>query len=460
MTDHSSFFARPAPWAPSDLNEATRLSLTSIAASTRAQAVVERLVDLVAAQERSGGRKNQRRAAGLEKLSNALGAVLGGVLRPWSRPTPRWVYHLVGRSAFTGERIGARQFQAAISGLKAANLIEVVPGFSTTDDFDGGDPILRFGRATRFRPTAALLDLVEAHGITPQGIVEDFLDVFPEEPPSVPDPVILRPLKPPRRKGMQKPPVAPLRLDPDDDYVRHFVGEVNSFNKFASNFDVRGCRPPRWYRTFTEDFQHGGRWIAAGNEGNYQRLPQSQRLMITIDGSEVVSLDVSASHLSIMLGLAGLPLPSGDPYALGGLPRAVMKHLVVVTAGKGALPSRWPSDTPPDITETPIEDAAAALVAAYPFMDEPWRLVPFDGDPKRGRRLFVHRLMEIEARAITFAMVLLRHEGILALPVHDELIVRADATEAGRAMLARGYRTAAKIEPLIKETRRADEGSL
>ncbi len=155
-----------------------------------------------------------------------------------------------------------------------------------------------------------------------------------------------------------------------------------------------------------------------------------------------------------MLGLAGQELPSGDPYALGGIPRAVMKHLVVVTAGNGTLPSRWPADTPPEITETLIEDAAAALLAAYPFMAEPWRLIPSDGDPKRARRLFVHSLMGIEARAITFAMLLLQREGILALPVHDELLVRADAAEAGRAMLTRGYRTVAKIEPLIKETRR------
>lgn len=290
MTIHSSAFVRPSPWTPDDLNEAVRLSLTSVAATPRASALVVHVAGLVAARERAGGRKNSRRAAGLKKLSTAVEAVLGGLLRSWGRSKPRWVYHPVGRSEFSGERVAARQFETVIDALKAASLIVVVPGFANSVDFEGNGDLLRYGRATRFCATAALLGIAEAHGLTPASVEEDFLDVFPTEPPSVPDAVILRPLKAPRRKGTPKVPMAPVRLDPSDPVVRHFVGEVNSFNAFAANFDVQGCRPPRWYRTFTEEFLYGGRWIAAGNEGNYQRLPQFQRLKISIDGAPVVSL--------------------------------------------------------------------------------------------------------------------------------------------------------------------------
>jgi hypothetical protein len=455
MTDHTSVFLRPAPWVPSDLFEATRLSLTATASSPRATAAADHIAGLVAAEEQASGRKNIRRAAGQAKLASAVVAILGGLLRPWGRPKPRWTYRPVGRSEFSGESVAARQFQAVITALRSKGLIEVVPGFATPIDFDGTGEFSRFGRATRFRPTADLLTLVEGHGITPQTLGEDFIDTFPKDPPSVPDLVILRPLAVPRRKGSSKPFVASIKLDANDVEVKHFRSEVSSLNNFAARFDVQGCRPPRWYRTFTEDFEHGGRWIAAGNEGNYQRLPQYQRLLITIDGADVVSLDISASHLSIMLGLAGQELPPGDPYDVGGISRHVIKHLAVVTAGKGVLPKRWPQDTAPEVAQVPIEEAGAALVAAYPFMREPWTLLSTEGEAKVAKRLFVHRLMAIEASALSYAMLQLVEKGILALPVHDELIVRSDAAALGREALAKAFRTVAKIDPRIKETKKS-----
>jgi hypothetical protein len=83
--------------------------------------------------------------------------------------------------------------------------------------------------------------------------------------------------------------------------------------------------PPRFKRVLTASRLLGGRWYAVGNEGNYQLLSETERLRITIDGEPIVEADVRASHLSIMHGLLGQPLPEGDPYGFPDVPRSVAK---------------------------------------------------------------------------------------------------------------------------------------
>lgn len=444
-------FVAPTEWTPADLAAAQWLSLTSIVSSPAAVSFVEHLVARVVEHE-AEGRKNRRREDGLAKLRTAVAAVAGGLLRSWGGSTPRWSFHPVDRSSFSGERIPFRQFDVVTKSLVALGFVTYVRGFAEPTDFDGDGQPVRSGLTARFAPTGTLLAVAESYGITPATIREHFTDSFPEEPPEVQHPVILRPLKPPRRKGTARGPVAPLSISDNDPDAQHYRSQVRSFNRFAERFNVNGCRPPRWYRTFTADWLHGGRWIAAGNEGNYQRMPQAQRLRITIDGRPVVSLDVSASHLSLMIGLAKAEMPDGDPYGTVELPRAAVKHLVMVTAGRGSLPSKWPASTPDDIASIPLREATDALVEVYPFLREPWRLLHRDRQDSEAKRLLVHRLMYLEAGAVTHAMEVLSVQKIFAMPVFDELIVPEWAAEQGKAALLRGYRAAVGTEPTVKVT--------
>jgi hypothetical protein len=70
-------------------------------------------------------------------------------------------------------------------------------------------------------------------------------------------------------------------------------------------------------------------------------MSETERLRITIDGEPIVEADARASHLSIMHGLLGLPLPEGDPYEFTDVQRSVAKAWITATLGKGSPVKRW-----------------------------------------------------------------------------------------------------------------------
>jgi len=221
---------------------------------------------------------------------------------------------------------------------------------------------------------------------------------------------------------------------PDDEQAQELAQAVGEANAFAIEHHVRGCVPPRWYRPFVASWLLGGRWTALGRSGVYQRLPKVTRVDITIDGQPTAEVDVSAAHLSIMHGLLGLPLPEGDLYAIPGLPRS--KEWVTATLGKGGpVAKKWPRgavEDQPELAGFSAAEVGAAIMARYPWLSAPAEAV---ARPARLRelehiapvkRLLTHRLMAIEADALTGAMVFLRGRGVLALPIHDALLVAAD----------------------------------
>ncbi len=171
------------------------------------------------------------------------------------------------------------------------------------------------------------------HGLTPATLAEDFGDAYPTKPPTIPEPIQAFALKKPRRS--EKTPLMIRRGDPEAARIRE---EVESYNDWIAQHEITGCLPPRLKRVFTASWPLGGRWYAVGNEGVYQRMSEAERLRITINGEPVVEADVRASHLSIMHGLLGLPLPEGDPYEFTDVARSVAKAWITATLGKGSQP--------------------------------------------------------------------------------------------------------------------------
>ncbi len=68
------------------------------------------------------------------------------------------------------------------------------------------------------------------------------------------------------------------------------------------------------YRSFNEgSWEHGGRFYG----GWWINLPREYRPHITINGEPTRELDYSAFHISMIYGLEGQPMPSGDLYDIG-----------------------------------------------------------------------------------------------------------------------------------------------
>jgi hypothetical protein len=234
---------------------------------------------------------------------------------------------------------------------------------------------------------------------------------------------------------------------PIDTVARRLAEQVSQFNAAAAHCEVRGCLPPRFRRVFTGDWLLGGRWYACGSDGVYQQLTERERLGITIDGEAVAEVDAQASHLSIMHGLMGLPLANGYPYAIDGVPRSVAKRWIVATLGKGYSVTRWADRTPAGIAATDARAVGEAVLRRYAFLTSPWIIATHLSAFGPARALVTHRLMSVEAEALTAAMMSLAERGILALPMHDGLIVKGSAIDAAREAMAGAFQSVAVVQP-------------
>jgi hypothetical protein len=428
---------RPGSWqeAPAiltteQLQDANWLPLSALSASPGAIALIADLVPSVAVHEStSGDRRTGRRQAGVKKLQAAVGAIVGGLLRRWGRDQPQAVFRTRKAEDFTGSPVGVRQFTAAMDGLFALGFVTQSKSIRYLFvDWGGGQTVYN-GKAPRHWPSATLLSLAVHHGVTPATIATDFGDVIPTKPPIVLKPVQLFALK--QRRQRDKLPLPLSKLGSDGHRIRQGIDEANTF---AAEHEVRGCLPPRWYRVFVECLMLGGRWQAAGREGVYQVMREADRVSkITIDGEAVAEFDVKASHLSIMHGLLRLPLPEGDPYDIPDIPRSVVKAWITATLGKGSPVRSWAKKAikrDPELGNHDAKHVGQLIGHRYPFMRDPARAVSgaagLDRLERIGppERLLTHRLMAIEAAAMTGAIEYLRtSRGVLALPVHDSLIV-------------------------------------
>lgn len=89
---------------------------------------------------------------------------------------------------------------------------------------------------------------------------------------------------------------------------------MEAFDEHIDKYAIRinGVLIPEkfFYRTFIQDFYHGGRLSCH----EIQNKPKNERLTITIDQSSTVSLDFWAMHFCIAAELAGWEMKDHDPY--------------------------------------------------------------------------------------------------------------------------------------------------
>jgi hypothetical protein len=433
------------------LSTAAQLLLDRPPASPAAQALVAALDQHVEDHEK-GTRIRQRSEAMRQKRADGLGRIVGSLLREWCRQPARPVWHLMKTKLFTGGPVPYRQFTGIMDSLQALQLVRSATGKSVPPiDWDEGVRSWEPGLATRYWPAPALLDLAAAHGVTPSTVGEDFPRRVEVTAKAVEPSQLVKLTSFKTYKGSK----APLRFKTDDPEVVRIQEEVEEANAFATECSVHGCAPPRWYRVFTADWRLGGRWIATGAEGNYQQMAEEDRLAITINGEPAAEVDVSASHLSIMHGLLGLQLPEGDLYDVPGIPRDVVKAWITATLGKGSSVKKWGGNAAARTGGYNAQEVGRAICASYPFLQAPARAVEAAvgldqlrhlGTPEK---LLTHRLMNIEADAMTKAMhAFTGWEGprtYLALPLHDSLIVPAKAAKTAASCIRLSFDHVARV---------------
>jgi hypothetical protein len=165
--------------------------------------------------------------------------------------------------------------------------------------------------------------------------------------------------------------------------------------------------------------------------GRYYSLPQgdlyehmeggktTRQRLIKIDGEPAVEVDISASHLTILHGLLGVPCDGeGDPYGLLGHDRETVKAWLLLALGSSGASHGG----------NRFLAVKKAGLARYPFLaDLPTLGIgPLD--------LHYH-----EAEILGLAMEDLMERGIGFLPIHDALMVAERNAGGAVDAIKRGF---------------------
>ena len=207
----------------------------------------------------------------------------------------------------------------------------------------------------------------------------------------------------------------------DDEATLALRQQMTSINDWLDTADITCSHPQvdpahrRLRRIFNNsNFAQGGRLYG----GFWQAMPSDERQEhILIEGDCCVELDYGQMSLAILYGLTGTKPPEGDLYDLSaeGIPtdyRKGIKTVIQALINSSKVPTKMPKGVrkliPSRYTIKDILEAVARKhPAIYPQMTS-----------GIGMQLF-----RKESDILVDVLETLRSEGIVALPVHDAVIV-------------------------------------
>lgn len=226
----------------------------------------------------------------------------------------------------------------------------------------------------------------------------------------------------------------------DTDETRRYRREVERINQALATADLRyegghpdvapRCRTlrrifniPQWMPEDTVCFDYGGRLY----HGWWVNLDKERRDFIRIDGEPIADLDFQGMFAQLAYIRAGEPMPPGDPYALPGYEgcrEGVKKTFNAMLSRKGPLtrlPRGTRSSLPPDCSGKKLR---ADIRAHHPKLRSVF---------ETGAGL---QLMFRESQIMIAILLRLIDLGIVALPMHDGLMVAQ--SKAATAMKVMG----------------------
>lgn len=160
--------------------------------------------------------------------------------------------------------------------------------------------------------------------------------------------------------------------------------------------------------------------------GSWQFLPRAERAGLTINGQRLVELDYRAMYVHLAYALVGAAVPAGDPYDIPGLEEhrsAVKKAMASLFFRDGTmrrlagelrdlLPAGWTA-----------KRLTAAMVDRHPAIAH---VLGTNIGP---------RLANAESRILVAVLLRLLSERVVALPIHDCVLVPGRHKEAARAAM-------------------------
>lgn len=190
-------------------------------------------------------------------------------------------------------------------------------------------------------------------------------------------------------------------------------------------------------RRFVGSFEGGGRLFG----GFWQNMPKVCRKQLLICGEPTVTLDYGQMAIRTLYAIAEAPLPMGDPYEIPGLEGCrdgVKKVLNALTFPSKPL-IRFPKD-------------CRSLFPSYlTFKDVLGHIREWH--PAISGFFFVrigYRLQRLESDILVQVLLSLIDRGIVALPIHDAVIVPRSASEVSKHTMLAIFKDVLGCEGTVK----------
>ena len=285
------------------------------------------------------------------------------------------------------------------------------------------------GQQTILRAGPKLLSRIERFGITRADIGH-----APEEEVLI--------LRAPKRHSNS---IAEYQEYDDDKTTLPLRQQMTDINAWLCKADISCSHPQvdptqrRLRRIFNNsDFAQGGRLYG----GFWQAMSSDERQEhILIEDDCCVELDYGQMSLAILYGLTGTKPPEGDLYDLSaeGIPtdyRKGVKKVIQALINSSKVPRRMPKGVRKLIpSRYNIKDILEAVArkhpAIYPQMTS-----------GIGMQLF-----RKESDILVDVLLTLQAKGIVALPIHDAVVVRDDNSDKAKAVMKKVFKEHTGITP-------------
>lgn len=425
-----------------ELMDARYMEFSTVPLTTAAHSLCCIVINQVMQQEK---RTRSRRAKDKANFEAAVSMIIGDLLIAAAREGGGWAYRSVSKKSFCDDLIKGDTFNFIMDSIGALGYLDCVKGGNHKSPFEvqGGNGFTP-GLATRFRVNDRFLRLSEDCGVTLDGLKTHF------KPLPTLEKVRLKGTA--SRLGAQKASAKSMRFE-GTDKTKAIKQQLLEINSFLIEQRYEGMEFYGLSRLFHEgdhpsfDWDLGGRLYGVGGN-SYQTLKKAKRLDIKINGEAVVELDINASYLRILHGLRGFALPnSEDIYAIDGIERALVKAWVSCTFGHTKFHRAWPKTVVEELDKRGI---TGWREHSYPSLKTKVleHLSVLRDWPECGIRW--SGLMYQESEAMIATMESLRSQGIVALPVHDSLIVPKSKKRLAHDVLKKTFENRFSVSFVIK----------
>jgi hypothetical protein len=298
-------------------------------------------------------------------------------------------------------------------------------------------PVEGAARATVIRPGLRLLDRLAERGV---GI--DDLDEHPHG-----ETIVLKRVKDREdywdEGGLEE-------YDDTPDTERHWA-ELDEINRWIADADLRfdseglpwprtqfSIRDRRLRRIFTQcRFDSGGRLFG----GFWQSLRKHERRQgLWISGERAVELDYGQVGPRILYGMAGHKPPFEDLYDIWGygLNRPGIKKVMSAMIFASDTLNRFPKGTRRLFSRSyKIGDVVEAIEAKHPLIRSCFH------------RGLGHDAQFIESQIMIEVLLTLKGRGIVALPIHDAVMVPASAVSVAKEIMLDTFHRYAHVEGTV-----------